>query len=188
MEAKNLAARPASLPLFERATRSTIAMLVVRRHEKGAWVRSPKNFTPDELPNREAVRQRFGGGKYEVIGRDTQRLVARTTFVLDGPTLPFEEDKKRKALAPRTGERAYGSDAGERQSLGFSLFDQGFTCVEVTQRTGIDNDTVRDIYLRWLTPDSGERPTTPEQIAHMHERRIQKLRERMCALMQQSDS
>jgi hypothetical protein len=166
MRSRKAAAVAASLPLFERATRSAIVMLIVRRlGEDGRWSRAPDGFAQDELPDREAVRARFGGGKYEVIGRDAYRIVARTTFTVDGeplalaPAPPLPEDRAV------TGQRAFATDLGARQAIVYRLLDQGLSCVEVTQRSEIDDDSVREIYLRWLTPDGCQRPTTPEQIA-----------------------
>jgi len=53
------------LPLFPREKRRGVVTLLVRRFEEERWVRAPKLFTVDELPNREAVRVCFDGGRYD---------------------------------------------------------------------------------------------------------------------------
>jgi hypothetical protein len=175
---------PASLPLFERSTRSALAMLIVRRLEDGRWLRAPKPIAPGELPDRETVRARFGGGKYEIIGRDAHRIVARTTFVLEGQPIPFAggvDAIRADAARSGVGERAFGTETGARQALVYALLDQGLSCIEVTQRTAIDDDIVRDIYLRWLTPDGGARPTTVDEIALLQRQRAAVRRDQLRA-------
>jgi hypothetical protein len=157
------------LPLFARAKRGELEKLVLRRHEDGLWKRCPEVFGPDELPDREAVRMRFGGGRYEVIGRDRQRIRARTRFVLDGPALPLGNGPA--PTHAQDGPRAFATPAGERQALLFQLFEQGRTLPEIVQSTGIDAEVVRAAYPQWLTPCGVELPTAPEQIAELEYRR-----------------
>jgi len=55
-----------SLPLFESSKRRLLKTLHVRRFEAGHWIGAPQRFEDGELGDREAVRARFGGGRYEV--------------------------------------------------------------------------------------------------------------------------
>lgn len=144
---------------------------MVRRLESGCWLRAPSSFTSEELPDRDAVRARFGGGSYEVIGRDAQRIAARTRFVLDGPALPLGhlEQKSSRGGGGRAGLHRFATEAGEREALCFRLFREGHSVQNITEMTGIESRIVRSIYVAWLTPSTGEVPTTPEQLSALEE-------------------
>jgi hypothetical protein len=146
---KNLAK---SLPLFQSAKRKELHSLYVRRFEDGRWVRAPGSFTHDELPDRASVRARFGGGRYEIIGRDGSKIVARTRFVENGPALPLSDAPPVPAKNQVAGPRAFATAAGEREALVFALLDDGMDVVDITKRTGIDARTVRGIFAEWLAP------------------------------------
>ena len=101
----------AALSAREAARRRHLARAPLRGR---ALVRAPKLFTVDELPDREAVRMRFGGGRYDLIGRDKNRIVARTRFVVDGPPLPLGDEavaspaKRGEVRAPSPRPAARG--------------------------------------------------------------------------------
>lgn len=146
---KNLAK---SLPLFRSAKRQELQSLYVRRFEDGRWVRAPGSFTHEELPDRASVRSRFGGGRYEIIGRDGNKIVARTRFVENGPALPLSDALPAKVQEAGAGPRAFATATGEREALVFGLLDEGVDVVDVTKRTGIDARTVRAVFEEWLAP------------------------------------
>jgi len=149
---KNAAKR---LPLFESAKRQALKTLCVRRFEAGRWVRAPQSFEGDELADREAVRARFGGGRYEVIARDGRQIVGRTRFVLDGASRPLRDEPPPAALSQGVGDdvlRAFATAAGERYALVFRLLNQGLDVVEIVDRTGLEPQVVRGIFEEWMTP------------------------------------
>jgi hypothetical protein len=141
-----------SLPLFQSAKRKELHSLYVRRFEDGRWVRAPGSFTHEELPDRESVRARFGGGRYEIIGRDGSKIVARTRFVENGPARPLSDAAPAPPKGQDAGPRAFATVTGEREALVFALLDDGMDVVDVTKRTGIDARTVRAIFAEWLAP------------------------------------
>lgn len=171
------------LPLFARAMRSQAETLVVRRFDDGRWVRAAKSFTSEELPDRDAVRARFGGGRYEVIGRANQRIVARTRFVLDGASLPLEEPEAKASpkRATTSGLRRFATSEGEREGLVFKLLREGLSIHDITEQTGIESRVVRAIYLAWITPAGASTPTTPEEIAERAHQTQQRVLERELA-------
>lgn len=160
-------AAASSLPLFARKTREKVKLLVIRRLDDGRWGRVPQMFQIDDMPTREAVRDRFGGGQYEVIGRDKNRIVTRTRFILDGPSRPLDDGQKATRLRRSPSDsRRFSTLAGAREALVFDLFSQGLTVQDVTRKTEIEVRIVRSIYLDWITPSGTGLPKTPEQIAH----------------------
>jgi hypothetical protein len=141
-----------TLPLFTSAKRKTLQTLCLRRFEGDRWVRIPGNFTATDLPDRNAVRVRFGGGRYEVIGHDGRIIAARTRFVVQGSPKPIRaRDEDDGARAPSSA-RAFASPEGEREALVFSLLDRGMDLVDITQHTGIRSIVVREIFEQWRTP------------------------------------
>jgi hypothetical protein len=171
-----------SLPLFGGSLRQ-IAFLRVRRQEApGHWVLIPQVFRPEELPTRAAVAARFGGGQYEVFGRDesNRRITARTRFVLEGEPLPLQsatadtsdDDRELDPKdSPARPSRALGSRTGEREAAVFRLLEQGYALSAITIATGIEARAVRGIFLEWITPLGAEPPTTPELVDHYHRAR-----------------
>jgi hypothetical protein len=144
-------ALPQPLPIFNRSTSEAVTVLVVRRFEDGRWLRAPRSFAPSELPDRHAVGALYGGGKYEVIGRDSMRIRARSTFRLDGPSLPLGDKPKAPARRRRArhDEKEFATPAGRREALVFELLDQGVDLIDVAKRTEIDARTLRSIYEDW---------------------------------------
>ncbi len=152
-----------TLPLFPRETRKNVEKLVISRLEDGGWRRVPELLTAADLPDREAVRARFGGGRYDVIGRDAKRITARTRFVLEGLPLPLGDEavlshKKREKL------REFATSNGEREAIVFGLLESDTSLPDVVQRTGIEARLVRAIYLEWLTPLGQQIPTTADGV------------------------
>jgi len=166
-----------TLPLFPRATRKNVEKLVVSRFEDGAWRRVPALLSAAELPDREAVRSRFGGGRYDVIGRDAKRITARTRFVLEGLPLPLGDEavlsnKKREKL------REFASANGEREAIVFGLLENDTSLPDIVQRTGIEARLVRAIYLEWLTPLGQQIPTSADGVLELVRAREQARRAR----------
>ena len=142
-------------PLFDLAKCQVLETLCVRRCEAGLWIRAPQSFEGDELPNREAVRARFGGGRYEVIARDGRQIVGRTRFVIEGASRPLCDEPPPAALLQGMAtdvQRAFATAEGERYALVFRLLDQGVGLVEIVERTGIEPKLVRGIFEEWITP------------------------------------
>jgi hypothetical protein len=158
-----------SLPLFESSKRRLLKTLHVRRFEAGQWVGAPQRFEDGELGDREAVRARFGGGRYEVIARDGCKIVGRTRFVVDGPSRPLGGEGAPAAVATATGQR---------QALVFRLLDEGVDLVDVVERTGIEAAVVRAIFDEWKTP-LGERALIEARCRDLAGRRRQDLEKEM---------
>lgn len=122
-------------------------------------------FSVEEMPDREAVRARFGGGQYEVLGRDRQRIAARTRFVLEGEPVPLHEEEVPASKGSNL--RRFATAEGEREALVFGLFREGKTVQEITEMTYIESRLVRRLYPLWLTPANRSLPTTPEELSEM---------------------
>lgn len=82
-------------PLFplddsEAEVPAVVATIHVRRFEGGDWQTVPAAFAPDQLTSWQQVWQEWGGGKYELVARDSHgRITARVTSVLPGEQLPL---------------------------------------------------------------------------------------------------
>jgi hypothetical protein len=163
-----------SLPLFESSKRRLLKTLHVRRFEAGQWIGAPHRFEDGELGDREAVRARFGGGRYEVIARDGCKIVGRTRFVVDGPSRPLGSDTAAEAVAGGDGEERFATATGQRQALVFRLLDEGLDLVDVVERTGIEAAVVRAIFDEWKTP-LGERAVIEARCRELAGRRNQDL-------------
>jgi hypothetical protein len=138
-----------TLPLFASDKRRDVRSLCVRRFEDGRWVRAPQSFEPEEFLDRDAVRARFGGGRYEVIGRDGRQIVARTRFVLEGPPRPMCDAPVPEAA--RAGDpRAFATAEGSRARQVFELLNQGYDLVDVVERTELPPVVVRALLEDWL--------------------------------------
>jgi hypothetical protein len=163
-----------SLPLFESSKRRLLKTLHVRRFETGKWVGASQRFEDGELGDREAVRARFGGGRYEVIARDGCKIVGRTRFVVDGPARPLGGEADGVAVPGADGEQPFATPTGRRQALVFRLLDEGLDLVEVVERTGIEAVVVRAIFDEWKTP-LGERAAIDARRCELAGRRQQDL-------------
>jgi hypothetical protein len=139
----------ATLPLFTSDTRRDVRSLCVRRFEAGRWQRAPQSFEPADFPDREAVRLRFGGGRYEVVGRDGRQIVARTRFVLDGPPRPLRDEPIPDA-ARAADPAAFGTAEGSRARRVFELLEQGHDLADIVQRTELAPAVVRALTDDWL--------------------------------------
>lgn len=158
-------AKTKTLPLFSKDKLTQLELLLVRRLENERWIFVQGRFLPNELPDREAVRTRFGGGKYEVIGRNKHRIIARTTFVIDGPSLPIEVEFHAKAEKQRNPSQPFATEAGQRQALVFRMLNEGLDLVDITMQTGIEARIVREIFTEWLTPLGGDSAIIDAKIA-----------------------
>lgn len=138
-----------SLPLFTSAKRKAIQTVCVRRFDDGRWVRAPGSFSASELSDRDAIRSRFGGGRYEILGHDGRVIVARTRVLVDGDPKPLRAETKR---VDEPGPRAFASAEGQREALVFSLLDEGLDLVDIIDRTHIQARVVRAIFEEWRTP------------------------------------
>ena len=166
----------ASLPLFESSKRQALKTLHVRRFDGGRWVGASRRFDDGELVDRDAVRARFGGGRYEVIARDGCKIIGRTRFVVDGPSLPLNGEAPMADAAAIDGEQRFASPIGQRQALVFGLLDEGIDLVEIVERTGIEASVVRAIFDEWKTP-LGERSAIDarcRELAGLRQRTLEK--------------
>lgn len=68
-----------------------IQYIIVQRYEGGNRVTCPYIFPADELPTIQALYGLFGGGKYELIGRDgnRQKITGRKSLTLPGKPKPL---------------------------------------------------------------------------------------------------
>ncbi len=88
------------------------AAILVARLETSGRVRVPRRFSPDELPDLDAVFARFGGGVYElearradgtIYARRMRTLPGASKALVDSSTVP---DAPAAAAAPTSPERA----------------------------------------------------------------------------------
>jgi hypothetical protein len=165
-----------SLPLFESSKRRVLKTLHVRRFEAGRWIGAPQRFEDGELGDREAVRARFGGGRYEVIARDGCKIVGRTRFMVDGPPRPLGGEAAVVGVGGGEGDQRFATAAGQRQALVFRLLDEGLDVVDVVERTGIEAGIVRAVFEEWKTP-LGDRAIIDARRRELADRRHQNLEE-----------
>lgn len=78
-----------------------IDRIQVTRIEHGNRMFSPMLFDPADLPDLASLASKYGGGRYELIGRYKGHVVARTKYDLPGAPKPMydEEDQKPANVA-----------------------------------------------------------------------------------------
>lgn len=112
---------PEEHPLFARddddpRPPAKVDVIHVTRAERSGVVWCPRSFEPDELQSLAQLFELYGGGTYELIGRDsdTGRVSARRKYVIDGPSKPFvEEQKTQPAPAPQVAPPQPAVGAGD---------------------------------------------------------------------------
>lgn len=91
----------------------------VTRLERGTLVWCPRVFTPEELPDLEAVHENFGGGTYELVARSSKSgrnvISARRRYTIPGTPRPLAEespDDAEPSPAPAAAMPSVGGGAG----------------------------------------------------------------------------
>lgn len=90
----------------------------IQRKENGKYVTAPRTFLAGELQSLNQIHSEFGGGEYQLIGRDSRKIIRRRVIhILPGPHKPmFEEEAqpaKPAATAPTNPMAAMmGGDGG----------------------------------------------------------------------------
>jgi hypothetical protein len=79
-----------------------VGYIHVTRFESGGTVYAPKLFKAEELQDLDTIVQLYGGGKYELIGRDLkgQRVVTRQTYTLPGKPKPLGPEENEPDPKP----------------------------------------------------------------------------------------
>lgn len=84
-------------PLGDEEQSPDVVTIHVTRHQSQGQVWHRKRFGAEELTELDQIHVDFGGGRYELIGKNERgKIVARRVYVLDGrpkPLNPTEEDE-----------------------------------------------------------------------------------------------
>lgn len=85
----------------------------VLRWDGGAKVTAPRLFPAEELPDQAALFALYGGGKYELLGRDASstRIVAKRALNLSGPSKPLHPQEQ--AAAPSEAQQGGGAEVAQ---------------------------------------------------------------------------
>ena len=78
-----------------------IDRIQVTRIEHGNRIYAPMMFSPEDLTDLASLANKFGGGRYELIGRFRGHVVARTKYDLPGAPKPmYDEEEAKPVNAP----------------------------------------------------------------------------------------
>lgn len=82
-----------------------VAFITVSRFDNGQRSTAPRIFRAEELPSLEVLHALFGGGKYELLGRDAgnARIVAKRAYSIPGPPKPMFETPEPEASSTPPG-------------------------------------------------------------------------------------
>src|ERR1700749_372424 len=70
-----------------------IQEVAIQRKENGKYVTAPRSFLLQDLPNVSAIFAEFGGGEYQLIGRDSRHVIRRRVLLqLPGPPKPMFDE------------------------------------------------------------------------------------------------
>lgn len=113
---------------------------VTRREPTGQQVWCPRKFAASELTDEAQLNELFGGGTYELIGRDAkgQRIIARRGLVLPGPSKPLFE------APPPSAEAHNPAPAAGPYSSHVPAQAQGPSWLPIVA-------TIMPLILQWLT-------------------------------------
>ncbi len=96
-----------SHPLFplegnEAEDQRDIAWIHVSRYENGSWEFAPAMLPAHELEDLTRISDEYGGGRYELVGRSTdrRRITARAKYNIPGPPKPLVPVTATAAAAP----------------------------------------------------------------------------------------
>jgi hypothetical protein len=80
-----------------------VRFINVTRWDGGAKVTAPRLFRAEELADQGALFALYGGGRYELLGRDVtnSRIIAKRALNLPGPSKPMHDDQP--SAAPQAG-------------------------------------------------------------------------------------
>lgn len=166
-------------PLFAAAAaspkRPEIGFVQVRRREGRTWKRAPETFPASDLPDREALAARFGGGEYELVARCSRnhRITSRARVSIPGDPKPLgdQEDTAEASSAKRVrpGRRAYPThmlallEHGRLQSRVFRMFERGCNVSEIVRATKLPVEEVRRL---WSERDGPLETSADRELAH----------------------
>jgi hypothetical protein len=82
---------PLFLPEGEGEEPPEIGFVNVKRWQNGRWVFAHRQYTPGDLDSLERLFELYGGGQYELVGRDKRnaKITALKRLELDGDPLPL---------------------------------------------------------------------------------------------------
>lgn len=67
--------------------------ILVQRKEQGKYCSAPRTFQPDELTSLAALFNEYGGGEYQLVGRDSRHIIRRRQiYILPGAPKPLFDD------------------------------------------------------------------------------------------------
>lgn len=152
--------------VFEGRRLAELGRVHVLREDEGATRRMGTALAA-ELEDEAAFAARFGGGRFLLLARDVdnKRIAARARVTLDAEPLDAGD-----LVPPGRGRRSdvartHATSLGALQATVFRMLRAGATLEDIVDATHVPAQTLRDIYLEWLTDFGEERPQTPEEIA-----------------------
>jgi hypothetical protein len=78
-----------------------IQEILVQRKENGKYVTAPRTFLAGELQSLGQLHAEFGGGEYQLIGRDSaKRIRRRAVNILPGPLKPMFDEGPNEPAKP----------------------------------------------------------------------------------------
>jgi hypothetical protein len=92
-----------------------IEVITIRRANGAKKETYPHSFVAADLQSFEDIHKSFGGGDYELIGRNAHHIVSRKYVTLPGPSLPFSPTD---ASAPAPQPPASNARGGGGDGLG----------------------------------------------------------------------
>jgi hypothetical protein len=102
-----------------------IQEIYVQRKEQGKYVSAPRTFMINELPNIQALFAEFGGGEYQLTGRDSRHILRRRVVLqLPGAPKPmFDEGQApaKQAAPPPPNPMAAMMGGGEGGIMGLVM-------------------------------------------------------------------
>jgi len=79
-----------------------IQEVAIQRKEQGKYVTAPRTFLIGELADANQLYTEFGGGEYQLIGRDSRHVIRRRTLLtLPGPPKPMFDVPDSPPPAPK---------------------------------------------------------------------------------------
>ncbi len=76
--------------------------ILVQRKEQGKYCSAPRTFQPDELTSLASLFNEYGGGEYQIIGRDSRHIIRRRAiYMLPGLSKPLFDDGGARAPEPK---------------------------------------------------------------------------------------
>ena len=107
-----------------------IQLIHVQRKENGKYVTAPRVFLAGELLSAAALHAEFGGGEYQLIGKDSRHILRRKVLIqLPGPPKPmFDEGtpapQAKPAANPMAAMMSGGGEGGGIMGIVMMMMQQ----------------------------------------------------------------